>query len=62
MFHQSFIFLKTCDSEFSYIEAWFADQNSKLLQIEDKINIALVIPVGAGLPPVSISTTRQFDF
>ena len=37
------IFLKTFNSEFSYIEVWFTDQNSKPLEIEDKINIALVI-------------------
>ena len=37
------IFLKTFNSEFSYIEVWFTDQNSKPLQIEDKINITLVI-------------------
>ena len=30
-------------SEFSYIEVWSTDQNSKPLQIEDKINIPLVI-------------------
>ena len=40
---KNFIFLKTFDSEFSYIELWFTDQNSKLLDIEDKINITLVI-------------------
>ena len=39
----NFIFLKTFDSEFSYIEVWFTDQNSKPLEIEDKINITLVI-------------------
>ena len=38
-----FTFLKTFDSEFSYIEVWFTDQNSKPLEIEDKISIALVI-------------------
>ena len=38
-----FIFLKTFDQEFSYTEVWFTDQNSKPLQIEDKINIILVI-------------------
>ena len=38
---KSFIFLKTFDSEFSYIEVWFTDQNSKPL--EDKISITLVI-------------------
>ena len=36
---KNFIFLKTFDSEFSYIEVWCTDQNSKLLEIEDKINI-----------------------
>ena len=40
---ENFIFLKTFDSEFSYIEVWFTDQNSNLLEIEDKINIILVI-------------------
>ena len=40
---KSFIFLKTFDSDFSYIEVWFTDQNSKPLEIEDKINITLVI-------------------
>ena len=40
---KNFIFLKIFDSEFSYIEVWFTDQNSKPLEIEDKINITLVI-------------------
>ena len=30
--HKNFIFLKTFDSEFSYIKVWFTDQNSKLLE------------------------------
>ena len=37
------IVLKTFDSEFSYIEVWFTDENSKLLETEDKVNITLVI-------------------
>ena len=37
------IFSKTFNSKFSYIEVWFTDQNSKLLEMEDKINITLVI-------------------
>ena len=37
------MFLKTFDSEFSYIEVWFTDQNSKPLDIQDKIKITLVI-------------------
>ena len=40
---KNFIFLKTFNSEFSYIEVWLTDQNSKPLEIEDKINITLVI-------------------
>ena len=40
---KNFVFLKTLDSEFSYIEVWFTDQNCKLLELEDKINITLVI-------------------
>ena len=39
----SFIFLKILNSEFSYIEVWFTDQNSKPLEIEDKTNITLVV-------------------
>ena len=35
----------TFDSEFSYIEVWFTNQNSKMLEIEDKTNTALVIKV-----------------
>ena len=40
---KKFIFLKTFDSEFSYIEVCYTDQNSNPLEIEDKINITLVI-------------------
>ena len=40
---RNFIFLKTLISEFSYIGVWFTDQNSKPLEIEDKMNITLVI-------------------
>ena len=38
-----FIFWKTLNSELSYIEVWFTDQNYKPLEAEDKINITLVI-------------------
>ena len=37
------IFSKTFNSESLYIEIWFTDQNSKPLEVEDKINITLVI-------------------
>ena len=39
----NFIFLKTFNSELSYIEVWFTDQNPKPLEREDKININLVV-------------------
>ena len=37
------IFLKTFNSELQDIEAWFTDQNSKPLEIEDRINLTMVI-------------------
>ena len=40
---KNFIFLKTFDSEFSYIEVCYTDENSNPLKIEDKINVTLVI-------------------
>ena len=40
---KTYIFLKTFDLEFSQIEVWFTDENSKPLEIEDKTNITLVI-------------------
>ena len=40
---KNFMFLKTFNSEFLYIEVWFTDQNSKPLEKEDKINITLAI-------------------
>ena len=38
----NFIFLKNFDSEFSYTEVWFTDQNSNRLEMEDTITINLV--------------------
>ena len=40
---KKFIFSKIFNSEFSYIELWLFDQNSKPLEIEEEINITLVI-------------------
>ena len=40
---ENFIFLKTFDLEFSYIEVWFTDQNSNNPEIKDKMNTTLVI-------------------
>ena len=39
----NFMNLKTSNSEFSFIEAWFTDKNSQLLDIEGRINLILVI-------------------
>ena len=36
-------FWKSFDLDFSYIEVWFTDQNSKTLDIKDKISITLFI-------------------
>ena len=37
------IFLKTFNSEFQDIEVWFTDENSKPLEIEDRIHLTMVI-------------------
>ena len=43
MFHQKKLYSqKLLSLKFLYIEVWFTDQNSKPLEIEDKINITLV--------------------
>ena len=45
MYHilKTFIPLKTFNSEFQTIEVWYIDQNNQPLEIEDRINLALVI-------------------
>ena len=37
------IFLKTFNSEYNEIKVWFTDQNSQPLEMEDRINLAMVI-------------------
>ena len=37
------IFLKTFNSEYDEIKVWFTDQNSKPLEIEDRINLTMVV-------------------
>ena len=37
------IFFKTFNSEYDEIKVWFTDQNSKLLEMEDRINLTMVI-------------------
>ena len=39
----NYILLKTFNSEFQEIKVWFTDQNSKLLEVEDKINLTLMV-------------------
>ena len=34
--------LKTFNSEFQEIKIWFTDQNSKLLEVEDEIDLTLI--------------------
>ena len=40
---ENHIFLKIFNSEYDEIEVWFTDQNSKPLEIEDRINFKMVI-------------------
>ena len=37
------IFLKTFNSEYNELIVWFTDQNSRPLEIEDRINLTMVI-------------------
>ena len=39
------IFLKTFNSEFQGIKVWFTDQNSRPLEVEDKINSTLIVKI-----------------
>ena len=44
--HHSPTMLKTNNAEFSFIEIWITDQNNRLLEIEDNVNITLIIGRG----------------
>ena len=39
----SLTMLGTTNTEFSFIEVWFTDQNSEPLEIEDNVNLMLII-------------------
>ena len=39
----AFTMMNTINTEFSYVEVWFTDQNSKTLEIEDSVNLTLII-------------------
>ena len=43
---ESLIMLKTVNTEFSFIEIWFTDQDNRPLEIEDSVNISLIIGIG----------------
>ena len=42
----SLIMLKTINTEFSFIEIWFTDQDNRPLENEDSVNISLIIGIG----------------
>ena len=39
----SLTMLNTTNTEFSSIEVWFTDENSKQLEIEDNVNMTLIV-------------------
>ena len=39
----SLTMLSTTNTEFSFIEVWFTDQNSEPLEIEENVNLTLII-------------------
>ena len=39
----SLAMMNTVNTEFSFVEAWFTDQTSKVLEIEDNVNLTLLI-------------------
>ena len=41
----SLIMLKTVNTEFSFIEIWFTDQDNRPLEIEDCVNISLIVGI-----------------
>ena len=43
---ETLIMIKTVNTEFSFIEIWFTDQDNRPLEIEDSVNISLIIGIG----------------
>ena len=43
---EALIMLKTVNTEFSFIEIWFTDQDNRPLEIEDSVNISLIVSIG----------------
>ena len=42
---ETLIMLKTANTEFSFIEIWFTDQDNRPLEIEDSVNISLIVGI-----------------
>ena len=42
---ETLIMLKTVNTEFSFIEIWFTDQDDRPLEIEDSVNISLIVGI-----------------
>ena len=41
----SLIMLKTINTEFSFVEVWFTDQDNRSLETEDSVNISMIIGI-----------------
>ena len=39
------IMLKTVNTEFTFVEVWFTDQDNRPLEIEDNVNITMIIGI-----------------
>ena len=42
---ETLIMLKTVNTEFSFIQIWFTDQDNRPLEIEDSVNILLIVGI-----------------
>ena len=42
---ETLIMLKTVNTEFTFIEIWFTDQDNRPLEIDDSVNISLIIGI-----------------
>ena len=42
---ETLVMLKTVNTEFSFIEIWFTDQDNRPLEIEDSVNISLIVGI-----------------
>ena len=43
---ETLIMLKTVNTEFSFIDIWFTDQDNRPLETEESVNISLIIGIG----------------